>query len=103
MKKPLENVKKPNFGPDFGLFTPNLESPKLVLEFYFHELLKIVPSYYGMQFKVKLMNEVWENDKKPNFGPDFGPFAPKLPAKIFSRVLPLLVVKHCSKLLTYAI
>ena len=103
MNKALENVKKPNFGPDFGLFTPNLKPPKFFLAFYFDELLKIVRSYYHIQFKVKLMNEAWENDKKPNFGPDFGPFAPKLPANFFSRVLPLLVVKHCSKLLTYAI
>ena len=57
MKKALVNVKKPNFGPDFGLLTPNLEPPKFFLEFYFHELLSIVLSYYGIQFKVKLMNE----------------------------------------------
>ena len=64
MKKALENVKKPNLGPDFGLFTPNLGPPKFFLEFYFHELLNMVPSYYRMQFKVKLMNETWENEKK---------------------------------------
>ena len=80
---------------------PHIWNPqKIFLEFYFHELLNVVPSYYRVQFKVKLMNEAWENDKKPNFGPDIGPFAPKLPA---NWVLPLLVVKHCSKLLTYAI
>ena len=83
MKKVLENVKKPNLGPNFGLFTPKLEPPKIFLEFYFHELLSIVPSYYRMQFKVKLMIEAWENDKKPNFGPDFGPFAPKLSSQNF--------------------
>ena len=83
MKKALENVKKPNLGPDSGLFTPKLEPPKISLEFYFHELLNIVPSYYRMQFKVKLMIEAWENDKKPNFGPDFGQFAPKLSSQIF--------------------
>ena len=32
-----------------------------------------------MQFKPKLMKEAWENNKKPNFMLDFGPFAPKLP------------------------
>ena len=83
---------------------PQIWNPqKFFLQFYFHELLNIVPSYYRMQFKVKLMNEAWENDKKPNFGNDFGPFVPKLSAKFFSRVLPLLVVKYCSKLLTNAI
>ena len=64
MNKALENVKKPNFGPDFGLFTPNLEPPKFFLEFYFDELLTIVRSYYQIQFKVRLMNEAWENGKK---------------------------------------
>ena len=64
MNKASENVKKPNFGPDFGLFTPNLESPIFFLEFYFEELLNIVRSYYQIQFKVRLMNEAWENGKK---------------------------------------
>ena len=26
-----------------------------------------------MQFKEKLMKQTWENGKKPNFGPNFGP------------------------------
>ena len=64
MKKALENVKKPNLGPDFGLFTPNLEPPQFCLEFYSDELLNIVRGYYHIQFKVKLMKEAWENDKK---------------------------------------
>ena len=85
MKKALEKIKKPNLGCDFGLFTTKLEPPKIFLEFYFHELFNIVRSYYRMQFKVKLMNEAWENDKKPNFGPDFGPFAQKLSSQIFFR------------------
>ena len=83
MKKAIENIKKTNLGPDFGLFTPKYEPPKIFLEFYFHELLNIVSSYYRMQFKVKLMIEAWENGKKPNFGPDFGPFAPKLSSQNF--------------------
>ena len=82
MKKASQNVKKPNLGPDFGLFTP-LEPPKIFLEFYSNELLNIVPSYYRMQFKVKLINEACENDKKLNFGPDFGRFAPKLSSQNF--------------------
>ena len=83
MKKALENIKKPNLELDFGLFTPKLEPPKNFLEFYFHKLLSIVSSYYRMQFKVKLMIETWENDKKPNFGPDFGSFPPKLSSQNF--------------------
>ena len=57
MKKALENVKKPNLGPNFGLFTPNLEPPQFCLEFYSDELLNIVRGYYHIQFKVKLMKE----------------------------------------------
>ena len=64
MNKALENVKKPNFGPDFSLFNANLELPKFFLEFYFGELLTIVRSYYQIQFKVRLVNEAWENGKK---------------------------------------
>ena len=83
MKKAIENIKKPNLGPDFGLFTSKYEPPKIFLEVYFHELLNIVSSYYRMQFKVKLMIEAGENDKKPNFGPDFGSFPPKLSSQNF--------------------
>ena len=95
--------KIPNFGPDFGLFTPNLKPQKFFSEFSLDELLNIVRRYYHIQFKVKLMNEASENDKKPHFGIDCGLLALKLPANFFSRVLPLLVVKHCSNLLTYTI
>ena len=28
------------------------------------------------------MNQTWENNKKPNFGPDFGLFGPNLGPKI---------------------
>ena len=33
-------------------------------DIYFYELLDIVTSYHPMQFKGKLMNQTWENDKK---------------------------------------
>ena len=64
MNKALENGKQPNFGPDFGLFTPNLKHQKFFLEFYFDELLNIVWSYCHIQFKVKLMKEAWEDCKE---------------------------------------
>ena len=31
----------------------------------------------SMQFQGKLMYQTLENDRKPNFGSDFGPFWPK--------------------------
>ena len=50
------------------------------------------------------MNQTWENDKKNNFGPDFGSFGPKLrPQNLFSCLLLLLDVRHCSKLSLYAL
>ena len=41
------------------------------------------------------MNQTLKDDKKPNFGPDFGL---NLGPSIFVQVLPLLVVRYCSKL-----
>ena len=29
------------------------------------------------------MNQTYENDEKPNFGPDFGPFGPNFGPKFF--------------------
>ena len=42
--------------------------------------LEIVASYHCMQFQGKLINQTWENGKKPSFVPDFGLF---WPPKIF--------------------
>ena len=36
-------------------------------------MLDIVASYQCMQFQGKLMNQTWENGKKPSFEPNFGP------------------------------
>ena len=44
------------------------------------------------------MNETWEDGKKANFGPNFGPFTPNLGPKLFFVILAALVVRHCSKL-----
>ena len=58
-------------------------APKFFREFYLYLLLDIVPNYDPMQFKWKLMNKTWENDKKSHFGPNFGPFHPNLDPKNF--------------------
>ena len=54
----------------------------------------------------QLMNQTWEKGKKPNFVPDFGLLG-QISARnlfiFFLQVLPLLVVRHCSKLLPYAV
>ena len=74
---------------------------KFFSEFYLY-LLDIVPSYHPMQFKGKLMNQTRENyKKKTNFRPYFG--STFVPQKFFSWVLRLLVVRHCSKLSSFAI
>ena len=46
-------------------------------------MLDIVASSHFTQFQGKLINQTWENGKKPNFGSDFGPFGPNLSQKIF--------------------
>ena len=51
-----------------------------------------------MQFKRKLMNQTWGNNKKPNFVPDF---AQIWASNFFSWVLPLLDVRHFRKLSSY--
>ena len=54
---------------------------------YLYYMLDIVDiarhSYHCMQFQRKLMNQTWENSKKPSFGSDFGPFCPNLGYQIF--------------------
>ena len=105
MNQTLENGKKPNFRPDFGLFGPNL-GPQLFFffcKFYLYQYLDILLSYHPIQFKGKLMNQTWENGKKPHFGPDFGLFWSKFGTQKFFVGLPLLGVIHCCKLSLHAI
>ena len=75
----LENgKKKTNFGPNFSPFGQDLGSPNYFHGFYLSWYLDIVPSYHPMQFTRKLMNQICQNGKKPNFGPP----------NFFLRVLP---------------
>ena len=53
-------------------------------------MLYIVESYYCVQFQGKLMNQTWENDKTPNFKPDFAPFGPNVGPKTFFRRIYLI-------------
>ena len=46
-------------------------------------MLGIVPSYHCMQLQGKLINQTSENDKKPNFGPDFGPLGSNSDCQFF--------------------
>ena len=89
--------KTPNFWPNLGplkLFSWVL--PLLV----YRQCSKL--SSYAIFRKTNDPN--LKNDKKANFGPNFGPFGPNLGHQIFFlRVLHLLVVRNCSKLSFYAI
>ena len=50
------------------------------------------------------MNQTCENEKKPNFKPNFGPFGTNSgPQVFFHRFQPLLDARHCRKLSLYAI
>ena len=79
----MRKSQKTNFGPNFGLFTPNLGLQKFFGEFYLEQSLNIVLGYYPVQFKRKLMNQTSKNSKKTNFGPNFGPSAQNLGSKKF--------------------
>ena len=66
-------AKNPSFRPDFGPYGLNLEPKNFFCRFYHCWMLDIVASYHWMQFQGKLMNQTWENGKKPTiFGFDFG-------------------------------
>ena len=65
-----------------------ISDPIWRLQFFFREFyfcqLGIVPSNFPIQFKGKLMNQTWENGKKPYFRPNFGPFGTNLgPQNVF--------------------
>ena len=91
-----KNDIKPSFGPDFGPFGTNLGHKNFFHGFSLYYMLDIVASYHCMQFQGKLMNQTRENNKKPSFWPDFGPFGQNLAS-------PLLDVRHCCKLSLYII
>ena len=65
---------------------PKFGSAFFFCKFYHYYMLDIVASYHCMQQQRKLMNQTWENNKKPSFGPDFGPFGPNLVSNFFMCV-----------------
>ena len=75
-------AKKTSFRSDSGPFGPNL-GPKNFRDFYFQQKLDIVASNHCMQFQGRLMNQTWENGKKPSVGSGFGPFGPNLGYQFF--------------------
>ena len=83
MNQTWENGRKPSFGTDFGPCDPNLGPKKIFHQFFLYYILDIVASYHYMQFQGRIMNQTWENAKKPSFGPNFGPFGPNLGHQFF--------------------
>ena len=61
-------------------------------------MLDIVASYHRMQFQGKLMNQTWENGKKPSFAPDFGQFGPNLGRHCFFKNLASWVTRYYGQL-----
>ena len=61
------------------IWTPNI----FFANFTSTRSICIVASYHCIQFQVKLMNQTWENGKKPSFEPDFGPYGPNSGHQIF--------------------
>ena len=97
MMKTWKNGKNHNFGPTFG-------TPKILFLWFLPLLVSQCSKLSSIQVKGELMIQTCENGKKPNFMPNFGPSGPNLGSqKNFSWVLPLLIVRHCSKLSYYEI
>ena len=61
---------------DFGSFGPNLSPNNYFRGFYNYQMLDIIASYQCMQFQGKIMNQTWENGKKPSLRPDFVQISP---------------------------
>ena len=80
MNQTWENDQKPSFRADFG---PTLHPENFFRRFYLYLILYIVASYHCMLFQGKLMNQPWENGRKPSFGPNAGPFGPNLGSQFF--------------------
>ena len=90
----------PNFGSDFDLFSPNLGPKNFFWNLQLYQQLKIVPSYHPRQFKVKLIRETEQNAKNLIQHPILTQIQTQ---KFYSEALPLLQVRHCSKLSSQAI
>ena len=52
---------------------------------YLYLIFDVAASYYCMQLQGKLINQIFENGKKPSFGTNFGPFDSNLAAKSFHQ------------------
>ena len=68
-------------------------------EIYLYCMLDINASYHCMQFQGKLTKQSWKKVKKPSFGTNN--CGQNLGPKLFSKILPLLVVRCCCKLSLY--
>ena len=72
------------FWPNFDKFWPKFGPKNFFCGFYLSEMLCIPASYNCMQCQEKLMNQTWENGKKPSFETNFDLFGSKIWAlKIF--------------------
>ena len=57
---------------------PILDPRFFFMSFTSNSSYKLVQAIILCNLKGKLMNQTWENDKKPNLRLDFDPFGPKL-------------------------
>ena len=64
MNQTWENSIPNNLGPNFGPSAANLDAKYFFREFYLYQYTVIVPRYYPMQCKRKVMNQTWEKAKK---------------------------------------
>ena len=81
MNQTRENDWKPSFSLDFDPIWHKFDPPIFLCGVYLNYMLYILASFHCMQFQGKLMNQTWENGKKPSLG--LGSLWPKFGPKIF--------------------
>ena len=54
--------------------------------------------YHCMQFEGKIMNQTWENSKKPSFESNLGPFGKNLGQQFFCKTVASSVTRFSSQL-----
>ena len=97
VERNLRNGIKPSFKPNLRPFDPNLV-PNFFRGFYLYWKLDILASYHCMQFQGKIINQTWENGKKPSFMTDFCPYGSNSGSQIFFKNLASSVTRYHGQL-----
>ena len=87
MNKTWKNGKKPDSGPNFGAFAPNLVPKHIFVSLTSTSRYILFQANILRNLKEKLINQIWENGKKLNFNPNFDPFGQNVDHYLFLLLL----------------